>query len=56
MRVEPLVKVGGVIMKKNRQQKYLEHLKINTSDFERNLKSRFRHRDRGTHSGRVGGK
>jgi hypothetical protein len=43
-------------MKKNRPKKYLQNLKIKSSEVESNLKSQFRHRDRGIHAGRVRGK
>ena len=43
-------------MKKSLPQKYPQRLKIHTPKIEDNLKTNFRHRDRGVHSGRVRGK
>jgi hypothetical protein len=43
-------------MKKSLPQKYRQRLNIQASKIEGNLKTNFRHRDRGVHSGRVRGK
>ncbi len=43
-------------MKKNRSPKYPQSLNRPKLNTERNPKTKFRHQDRGIHSGRVRGK